>query len=701
MAQLNFNNTIIHTDRSWKISPDPSWNNESSPINRFQLFVNDHVDLIKKINNWNTTNFDDSSWKNAFPLLRNSGWPAQKKNEKATHLTTPWTSLIPRDIPYLIEQNIIPSRLVEAKKTAKYATRLLLDATIDKQLLKSFKKGEVLFLKQGSKNESWFLLFDFGEAKSGMAKLNIQGTKNTEVNIYSAPYIINNEFTHKIIDSNFHDQLILSGGNDHWQAMYFKPTRYLAITVTGSVEDVKINSVELHQLKYPFKDQGSISSEDFPWVKQLWEASKKTIRATTTDAYTDNYRERRQYAQTGYYAALGNYFTFGDTALQRRYLVQVAQEQEANGIMPAYAPLAKDDYMIILDSNCLWIRSLHNYLLYSGDYKTVKELLPSANKLMNLLHSYTNDLGLIDNPPYPYWLDHTLNDRRGANLNLNGHYLGALEDYSQILEWLDTSESSTYQERAKLIRNSIQTKFWDTKKQLFADALIDGKLSTHFSEHANAMALATKSATKEQAKLVAETLLSKEKHNFIKRANGMTMVSPAMSYFLLKGLAYYGYEEASLELLHERFKKMLDKNTNQTLWEEWWLDGSGRTGKFMGGRTRSDAQTESVFPPALFTEFLLGINPTKPGLKEFTLVKPSVNSKNIKATLPTPNGLLKINWSLKNQCILKLTIPKSTLINLNTKSFLVLGKQLFINDKAVKGSTNIAIKSGTYTIEVK
>ena len=68
------------------------------------------------------------------------------------------------------------------------------------------------------------------------------------------------------------------------------------------------------------------------------EASAKTIEVCTTDAYTDNYRERRQYAQTGYYAALGNYWLFGDHALQRRYLVQVAQEQEANGVMPAAMP---------------------------------------------------------------------------------------------------------------------------------------------------------------------------------------------------------------------------------------------------------------------------------------------------------------------------------------------------------------------------
>ena len=113
---------------------------------------------------------------------------------------------------------------------------------------------------------------------------------------------------------------------------------------------------------------------------------------------------------------MGNHWIFGDTALQRRYLIQTAQEQEANGIMPAYAPLKSNDYMIILDSNLLWIRSLYQYYLFSGDRITTQKLLGSALKLMTLIHSFTDDLGLINNPPYPYWLDHSDLDRAGANL---------------------------------------------------------------------------------------------------------------------------------------------------------------------------------------------------------------------------------------------------------------------------------------------
>ena len=98
---------------------------------------------------------------------------------------------------------------------------------------------------------------------------------------------------------------------------------------------------------------------------------------------------------------------------------------------------------------------------------------------------------------------------------------------------------------------------------------------------------------------------------------------------------------------------MLAPNTNGTLWEEWWRNGTGRSGKFQK-RTRSDAQTESVFPPALFAEYILGVAVTKPGMKEFVISKPTSSLHKISGSIPTPNGFLFIDWDLSPKKILKL-----------------------------------------------
>ena len=711
LAQLDLdkNQTII-TDSSWKVRIDPSWDQNSPVMNRFQMVVNDRVDFRNKIPDWNQLNFNDSSWEKAIPLLRNTGWPLPKKSEKATPLTEPWISLVPREIPYLIEQDKKAINLIEAKTQENPSTAPLLknkivlqgivDTSIKKQLKNYSKKNSPITIPTTAINKTRILLFDLGQVINGMPKLNIKGSAGTEVHILAAPFIVNNTFTQKIVDSEYLDKIILSGQTDNWQSFYFKPTRYLAISVKGNTDPIALNYIGIHQIKYPFNDTGTIASPEAPWIENFWEASKKTIDVTTTDAFTDNYRERRQYAQTGYYAALGNYWTFGDTALQRRYLIQVAQEQFANGIMPAYAPLAKDDYMIILDSNCLWIQSLYNYLLYSGDYTTVRELLASAKKLMALLNSFTDSSGLINSPPYAYWLDHTLNDRTGANLTLNGHYLGALENFESLLEWLEDPAASLYKKRSKRLRNSIADGFWNPKKGLFVDALTNGKQSKSYSEHGNAIALAYKIANPDQAKIVSEKLLQDDKNDFVKRKNGMTMVSPAMSYFFFLGLAENGYTEESLKLFNQRFSKMLAPETNKTLWEEWWRDGTGRSGKFVGGRTRSDAQTESAFPPALFARYILGLNVSQPGIKEILITRPHTSLKHIKATLPTPQGELYIKWTFTKKNKLELKIPEAMHVKIDLEK--LSQNTIYINKKTLKESDSnkkyISLSKGSYSL---
>ena len=85
LGETNSLTTII-SDKNWKVHPDLSWDNNSPAINRFQLVVNDCINLNDKIVNFETINFDDTNWLNAKTLLRNSGWPAPKKDEKATTL---------------------------------------------------------------------------------------------------------------------------------------------------------------------------------------------------------------------------------------------------------------------------------------------------------------------------------------------------------------------------------------------------------------------------------------------------------------------------------------------------------------------------------------------------------------------------------------------------------------------------------------
>ena len=702
LVQLELDKQTIVSDDSWHLIKDQSWDENSPAISRFQRDVCDRVDMRYYEHKWFNPNYNDSVWSMATELIRNEGWPAHQKGVRPSTFINPWTKLVQRDIPLLKETVVNAYNLILVKSYIEVPKQLVseridLTGVTDKLIAKSMRKQEAFKLSFDKEEKGRLLVFDFGELMNGFPVLDIQGQTGTKVKVLCAPYVLDEQFCATLVDAIYEDHIILSGKKDLWEASYFKPCRYMAVWVENTGQPVSINQIALRRISYPFELKGKMESKDAPWVNDYFSATVKTIDVCTTDAITDNYRERRQYAQTGYYGALGNYYTFGDMALQRRYLIQVAQEQMADGIMPAYAPLATKDYMVILDSNCFWIKSLWNYYLYSGDVATVKLLLPAAERLLMLLDGFTNEYGLIDNPPYSYWLDHALNDRSGANFTLNAHYLEALENYAELLNWLKCDASENYQAKVNTIRNSLQQQFWNNDRSLFVDAVVDGKQSKKMSEHANAMALALNIASKEQGESIAQKLLEKDNNDFAMRASGMTMVTPAMSYYLHKGLCEYGFVEASFELFNERFGHMLADNTNQTLWEEWWLHGSGRTGKFMTGKTRSDAQTESAFPPALFAEYLFGLKPLEPGLKKWTLKHIESGVKNLKGIIPVGEDRLFIEWETGKSKRLTVNVPVGFSIDLDVNSLKSEGN-ILVNQKQVEGEGILSLTEGEYTI---
>jgi alpha-L-rhamnosidase len=669
------------TDASWRVSPDRSWQNAAPKMARFHLEVADRMDLRQRVSGWTGLDFDDREWVRARVLQRETGWPSPQANERATHLTPPWTSLFARDIPYLSERAVTVGAPVQNGSVSANAADFSGEKWIDAPAIARIPvkpsggaavgKGAPLVISANAPREHRVLIYDLGEVHNGRPYLELAGPAGAVVDIMCAPYLLDGVLESPIVFSHYVDRIVLSGQRERWDAFYLKPARWLAVVFRHLPGETTVFGAGLTRTEYPFVRKGSFQTPDFPELSALWDAAAKTIQVCTTDAYTDNYRERRQYAQTAYYAGLGNYAVFGDHALQRRYLKQIAEEQLADGLMPAYAPRHGEDFMVILDSNCFWIRGLHQYLLYSGDHATTRELLPAARKLLELLQGCTNADGLIDSPPHPYWLDHALIDRRGANFCLNAHYLGALEDFAQVLQWLDAPQAELYRQRAARVRAALRERLWDPAKRLFADALVNGERSDQFSEHGNAMALALKIATPEQQQAVAAQLRTPDRHDFVRRASGLVMVTPAMSHFLLAGLCEAGQADAAWGLAQARFGHMMAPGTNGTLWEEWWLTGSGRTGTYNRMPSgRSDAQTESAFFPGLFSRYILGIEPTQPGLRDVVLrYYPSSRLFHRRGAIPTPSGLLEVAWDVSpTQFVLTLQAPTQTTIRLDLAS---------------------------------
>ncbi|HUV14133.1 MAG TPA: alpha-L-rhamnosidase N-terminal domain-containing protein, partial [Acidobacteriota bacterium] len=195
------------TDSSWKVHPDPVWDNVAPRINRFHSEVGDRVDLRLQLRNWSGPDFDDASWPAARPLQRNTGWPQPQDNARPLALIPPWTSLVLRDLPYLVETETKALDLIEAStvagdvpaagrltgedNTASTLDVVTLSNDIDERIaqeIREYKEGDGPLVIPGLDNgRTSFLLFDFGKVLNARPHLDIEGPAGTVVEVMCAP----------------------------------------------------------------------------------------------------------------------------------------------------------------------------------------------------------------------------------------------------------------------------------------------------------------------------------------------------------------------------------------------------------------------------------------------------------------------------------------------------------------------------------
>lgn len=117
LAQLEFQNIdgsihYLHTDSSWKTIPHPGYDTRTPRMACQQGFV-EKIDASLWEGNWNEVDFDDSNWQKA-KVIGEVGME-------------PWTSLKPRDIPFLTEEPVYPKKVKSLAFTKSYDWTTALD----------------------------------------------------------------------------------------------------------------------------------------------------------------------------------------------------------------------------------------------------------------------------------------------------------------------------------------------------------------------------------------------------------------------------------------------------------------------------------------------------------------------------------------------------------------------------------------------
>ena len=192
-----------------------------------------------------------------------------------------------------------------------------------------------------------------------------------------------------------------------------------------------------------------------------------------------------------------------------------------------------------------------------------------------------------------------------------------------------------YNKKATQLKQTIHLKYWDTEKIMYADT----RDKTHFSQHANSLAILTGVAKEEYVPAISKKLLTDA---------SLTQCTIYFKYYLHMALVKCGLGDDYMNWLgiwRDNIKMGL------TTWAEYSdLPNS-----------RSDCHAWGSSPNIEFFRTVLGIDSDAPGFSKIK-VEPHLGTlTTVNGEIPHPDGKVAVAYSLdKNKWKIQISLPQLT-----------------------------------------
>jgi alpha-L-rhamnosidase len=475
------------------------------------------------------------------------------------------------------------------------------------------------------------------------------------------------------------------------------PFRYCEIENLNA----SINNIDIKQKVYnwDFNESSSsfISSDTI--LNKIWDLCKYSMKATSfTGYYIDGDRERIPYEADAYINQLSHYSVDNEYSMARRtneYFI-------TNPTWPTEwilftVLLFYNDYMYTGDPSPL----IKNY-----DALKIKTLTGLeredgliSSKSEKLTDDFMSSLGfkdkkqrirdIVDWPPAQkdtgWKLVAPEGERDGyemvpVNTVVNSFHYIDLKLMSEIAGWLGKKEdSAAFLKKSLLVKESINSKLFDSKKGIY----LDGENAGHSSLHANMFPLAFGLVTAEYLKSVV---------SFVK-SRGMAC-SVYGAQFLLEGLYKSGEADYAFNLL---------TSTSDRSWWNMIRSGSTITLEAWDMKYKPNSDWNHAWgsaPANIISREMWGIKPVKPGYSE-VMIKPQLSKiSSSRILVPTIKGGIaaEFNSSAISETF-SITLPENM-----TGEFVFLNKKytgLFLDGRKIKTlSDTISLRPGKNTIKI-
>lgn len=616
---------IINTNNSWLTIKDSSYQPIAPRVPGYYVAgPGENLQMKYYIRGWEKTEYDDSKWEKARTIM-----PGLTKD--AARDSRGWM-LVPSPLP---QMEMITQRLSLLRKAENVSVPAGFPSTKIPVTIPA-KSKVVLLLDQANLTNAYpTLVFSKGKDAGisiGYAEaLYIRNNENIDgAWVPTLPKGNRNEVEGKTFIGK--KDSIISDGSDQqtFTSLWWRTFRYIQLKVETQDEPLVIEDIYGTFTGYPFQNRTKLETGDESH-KKILDIGWRTARLCATETYMDcPYYEQLQYIGDTRIQALVSLYNDNDDRLVRNAITLMDHSRIAEGITLSRYPT--DLHQQIPTFSLWWICMLHDYWMYRTDADFIKKKLPGERQVLDFFHRYQQPNGSLKDLPYWIFTD-WVDGRKGwsygeapvgskgessvLDLQLMWTYRLAAEMEAKI-GLMDFAR--IYNERAAQLKRTIQSKYWDPIKKMYADT----EAKDVFSQHANSLAILTGMVNAEDAIALSKKLLKD------------TSLAPASIYF-----KYYLHQALIKSGLGNDYMDWLDKwHENIQMGLTTWGESSDVS------TTRSDCHAWGSSPNIEFFRTVLGIDSESPGFSKVKIEPHLGKLEKAGGEIPHPAGKIAVQYKL-------------------------------------------------------
>ncbi|NJB84289.1 hypothetical protein GGR26_000034 [Lewinella marina] len=407
----------------------------------------------------------------------------------------------------------------------------------------------------------------------------------------------------------------------------YRTYRYVEVAIRTADDPLVIEDITAEAVGYPFERRARLTGAD-PAVEALLDVGWRTARLCAMDTYMDcPYWEQLQYIGDTRIQAMVTLYNTGDDRLVKNALNLMHQSRQPEGVTLSRYPT--NIKQIIAPFSLWYVGMLRDYMMYGADREFVQEQLFGARQVMDYFAGFqAADGSLVNLPNWSFtdWVEEWPRGippmgPRGQSAILDLQLLLAYQNAEALERELGMAAfAEQYRNRAEQLATTIQAKYWNAGRGLYADT----PEHDTYSQHANTLAILAGLVGEEEMPRLADRLLTGE---------GLSPASIYFRYYLHRALVRAGRGDDYLSWLDVW-------RTNLDLGLTTWAEDSNVAG------ARSDCHAWGSSPNVELYRTVLGIDSASPHFRTVR-IEPHLGAlRKIGGEMPHPAGTIAVDYDL-------------------------------------------------------